>query len=160
ILMNLGAHKGNPATVNGVFLAPGDDFGFAVSSNLIIQKIASEMQIQAPSGSFYSYSFTINAPSVQLQNGQIVLSVSGHAHSGPLPDFDFSLSQAFTLNLVASTPGGPLDTAQLAVSGDFGVDVSGLSFFFDWIAEDFVSWFLGPLRSQRDALVAAHQQDV
>src|SRR5262249_49844258 len=25
---------------------------------------------------------------------------------------------------------------------------------------DFVSWFLGPLRSQRDALVAAHQQDV
>ena len=160
VLMNLGDTKGHPATVNGIFLTPADDFGFAVSSDLINQKIQQEMTITAPTDTFYSYSLTINSPTVELQNGKVVLSVSGHAHSSALPDFDFKLTQAFTLNLAATNPGGPLDTAELAVSGDFSVDVSGLSIFFDWLASDFIGWMLGPVRSQRDALIAAHAQDV
>ena len=160
VLLNLGNSKGHPSTVNNVFLAPGDDFGFAVGSDLIVQKITEEMTFQPPTNTFYSYSISINSPTIELQNGRILLSVSGHAHSGSLPDFDFTLTQAFTLNLAASTPGGPLDTAELAVSGDFSVDVSGLSFFFDWLAADFIGWFLGPIRSQRDAQIVAHRQDV
>ena len=57
-------------------------------------------------------------------------------------------------------PGGPLDTAELAVSGDFSVDVTGLSIFFDWIASDFAGSQLDDFRSQRDAELAAHKQDV
>ncbi len=160
VLMNMGSAKGHPSTVNNIFLSPGDDFGFAVGSDLIVQKIAEEMTFQAPSGSFYSYSLSINSPAIELQNGRIVLAVSGHAHSSALPDFNFTLTQAFTLNLATSTPGGPLDTAELAVSGDFSVDVTGLSIFFDWLASDFIGWMLGPVRAQRDALIAAHQQEV
>jgi peroxiredoxin len=160
VLLNLENSMGHPSTVNGIFLAPGDDFGFAVGSDLIVQKFTEQMTFQAPPISFLSYSISINSPTIELQNGRILLSVSGHAHSPHLPDFDFTLTQAFTLNLAASTQGGPLDTAELAVSGDFSVDVSGLSIFFDWIADDFIGMFLGPIRSQRDALVQAHQQDV
>jgi peroxiredoxin len=163
VLMNLigsGTSKGHPSTVNNVFLSSADDFAFAVGSDYIIQQIMQYMNFTIPSTSFYSYTFTINTPTIQLQTGKIVLSVSGHAHSEYLPDFDFTLSQAFTLNLVASTPGGPLDTAELAVSGDFGHDVTGLYWPFDYIVNDFLGWALGPFRSQRDANVAAHEQQV
>jgi peroxiredoxin len=160
VLMNTGNAKGHPSTVNGVFLAPGDDFGFAVSADMIQQKVQLEMQITAPSGTFYSYSFTVDDPVVELQSGRIVLSVSGHAHSDYLPDFNFKVTQAFTLNLAATNPGGPLDTAELAVSGDFGVDVTGLSIFFDWIASDFAESKLGDFRAQRDAQLEAHKQDI
>ena len=37
------------------------------------------MNFTIPSGSFYSYSFTIDTPTIQLQTGKIVVSVSGHA---------------------------------------------------------------------------------
>lgn len=163
VLMNLvgsGTSKGHPSTVNHVFLSSTDDFAFAVGSDYIIQQIMQYMNFTIPGTSFYSYTFSINTPSIQLQTGKIVLSVSGHAHSDYLPDFDFTLSQAFTLNLVASTPGGPVDTAELAVSGDFGHDVSGLYWPFDYIVNDFLGWALGPFRSQRDAIVASHQQQV
>jgi peroxiredoxin len=159
-LMNLGGPKGHPATVNGIFLAPGDDFGFAISADMIQQKIQEEMQITAPTKTFYSYKFTVDDPAVELQNGRIVLSVSGHAHSDYLPDFNFKVTQAFTLNLAATNAGGPLDTAELAVSGDFSVDVTGLSIFFDWIASDFAGSQLDDFRSQRDAELAAHKQDI
>ena len=48
---------------------------------MIQQKIQEEMRSQAPTKTFYSYKFTVDAPAIELQNGQIVLSVSGHAHS-------------------------------------------------------------------------------
>jgi peroxiredoxin len=160
LLMNLGTAKGQPATANDVFLSPGDDFAFAVGSDYLLAQIKQYMNFTIPSASFYSYTFTINTPTVTLQTGQIVVSVSGHAHSEPLPDFNFTLSQAFTLNLVASTPGGPLDTAELAVSGDFQHSVSGLFWPFDYLVNDFLGWALGPFRAQRDAIVAAHQAQV
>ncbi len=89
-----------------------------------------------------------------------MLSVSGHAHSEYLPDFNFKVTQAFTFNLAATNAGGPLDTADLVVSGDFSVDVTGLSIFFDWIASDFAGSQLDDFRSQRDAELTAHKQDI
>jgi peroxiredoxin len=160
VLLNLGESTGNPSTVSNVFLGLGDDFGVAVGSDFVLRQLKQELTLQMPSISFLSYHLTINPPTIELQAGQIVLTVSGHAHSNHLPDFNFTISQAFTLKLAASSGGGPFDTAELVVAGDFSVDVSGLSFLFDWVADEFISHYLGSLRSQRDALIQAHQQDV
>ncbi|MGC1902330.1 MAG: TlpA disulfide reductase family protein [Candidatus Acidiferrum sp.] len=160
VLLNLDGSKGNPATVSNLFLGSGDDFGVAISSDFVLQKFKEQLTFQVPSISFLSYHVTINPPTIELQSEQIVLKVSGHAHSTPLPDFNFTISQAFVLKLAASSAGGTFDTADLVASGDFSVDVSGLSFLFDWVADDFIGWFLGPLRSQRDSLLLSHRQDV
>jgi peroxiredoxin len=160
VLMNLNDTQGNPASVNNVFLSATDDFGFAVGSDFIVQQFTQQLAFQLPSISFMSYTLSVDEPTIELQTGKIVLKIKGHAHSSDLPDFDVTLTQAFTLNLAASTAGGPLDTAVLAVSGDISVDVSGLTFLFDWIAEDFISAYLGPIRAQRNAVVQAHEQDI
>ncbi len=49
------------------FPGAGDDFGFAISADLIQQKIQTEMQITAPTKTFYSYKFTVDDPVVELQ---------------------------------------------------------------------------------------------
>jgi peroxiredoxin len=160
VLLNLSDTQGNPATVNNGFLSNVDDFGFAVGSDFLVQQFKKDLAFQPPSLSFMSYTISVNAPTIELQTGRILLRITGHAHSSVLPDFNFTLTQAFTLNLASTVPGGPLDTAELAISGDISVDVTGLTILFDWLADDFVSWSLGPVRAQRDAVVQAHQQDV
>ena len=160
VLLNLNDTQGNAASVNDVFLSPIDDFGLGVGSDFIVQQFTQQLIFQPPSLSFLSYSVSVNAPTIELQTGKIVLKIKGHAHSSVLPDFNFTLTQNFTLNLAETVAGGPLDTAVLAVSGDISVDVSGLSFLFDWIADDFISSALGPIRAQRDAVVQAHEQNV
>jgi peroxiredoxin len=160
VLLNLNPTQGNPASVNDVFLTANDDFGFAVGSDYIVQQFAQDLAFTVPKISFMSYTISVDSPVIELQTGKIVLKISGHAHSEYLPDFNFTLTQAFTLKLAASAAGGPLDTAEIVISGDINVKVTGLSVLFDWIADDFVSSHLGPLRAQRDATVQAHQQDV
>jgi len=160
VLLDLGDSKGNPASMTDVFIDAADDFGFAVGSDFIAQRFKQLLNIQLPSENFLSYTISFNAPKLELQNDRIVLTITGHAHSSVLPDFDFTLGQAFTLNLASTVPGGPFDTAVLAVSGDIFHDVSGLSFLFDWIANDFLGWALDPVRQQRDSIVSMHQPDV
>jgi hypothetical protein len=160
VLLNLNPTQGTPSSVNDVFLSGTDDFGFAVGSDYIVQQFAQQLTFNVPPLSFYSYSISVDTPTIELQTGKIVLKISGHAHSDYLPDFNFTLTQAFTLKLAASVAGGPLDTAEIVISGDINVDVTGLSFLFDWIADDFISSALGPIRAQRNAVVQAHEQDV
>ena len=160
VLLNLNPTQGTPSSVNDVFLSGTDDFGFAVGSDYIVQQFAQQLTFNVPPLSFYSYSISVDTPTIELQTGKIVLKISGHAHSEYLPDFNFTLTQAFTLKLAASVAGGPLNTAEIVISGDIGVDVTGLSIFFDWIADDFISSALGPIRAQRNAVVQAHEQDV
>jgi peroxiredoxin len=160
VLLNLSPTQGTPSSVNDVFLSGTDDFGFAVGSDYIVQQFLQQLTFNVPPLSFYSYSISVDTPTIELQTGKIVMKISGHAHSDYLPDFNFTLTQAFTLKLAASVAGGPLDTAEIVISGDINVHVTGLSILFDWIADDFISSALGPIRAQRNAVVQAHEQDV
>jgi peroxiredoxin len=151
-LLNLTGGPGNPASVGHVFLRAGDDFAFAVGRDFILAALPTARDHRFPP--VWGYSLYVDSPTIELQPGRIVTTVQGHAHTDAsyLPDFSFSVTQAFTLNLVATTPDGPLVTAELAVLGD--IDITGVP---DPLVDLVNSQVRDSLRQERDANLAAQQ---
>jgi len=167
VLLNLDGASGNAANANNVFLGAGDDFAFAVGRDLIVRTLrpftdavlSQPIDPVAVSGSVFGVSLTaqytvsLNAATVDLQNGQIILTITGRAHTDAwwLPDFQFRVRQLCTL-----TPTGA--TAQLVV-GTLSLDITsgGIA---GWLASLFRGRALDRLRVLRDrALASAHVQD-
>jgi len=155
ILLNMSGGSGNPATVNNVFLGAGDDFAFAAGVDFVrsafqstIDQILSRpvppvsFDISTLFGSIHiTYTITLRNAAVALENGRIVLTINGHAHTGSrLPDFDFTVRQLFTLQ-----PDGA--TANLVV-GDISLHTSS------WIVNQFTGGALSALGSLRDRAIA------
>jgi len=155
ILLKTTGSGGNPGTVNNVFLGGGDDFAFAAGIDFVrsafqptIDQILSQpvppvsFNISTLLGSIrVVYTITLNGASVDLENGRIVLTIKGHAHTGRtwLPDFDFTVRQLFTLQ-----PDGA--TANLIV-GDLSLDTSS------WIVDRFRGAAVSALTGLRDRAI-------
>jgi peroxiredoxin len=155
ILLNTGGAPGNPASANNVFLAGSDDFAFAAGVDFIrsaFQPTLDEI-LSRPvdpvkfniSGVVYTwhitYTITLKSAAVALENGRIVLTIKGHAHTDSWPpNFDFTVRQLFTLQ-----PDGA--TADLVV-GDISLDTSS------WIVDRFRGGALSALRTLRDRALA------
>lgn len=164
VLLNIVGDAGDPGSVNNVFLGDGDDFAFAVSSDFVLGTFDSLVnQLKALRVNFTStladYSGSVDNVRIELQAGQILLTVDGHAHTGSIfPDFSFTVRQAFTLSLVddAGNLSGPLRTAQLALLGDIslGIHRGGLA---GAIINAFKGQVVDSLRQVRDRSVAGMQ---
>jgi len=174
VLLNIIGDAGDPGSLDNVFLGNGDDFAFASSSDFILGKFDAFVNqlkaLQIPPIPFsvpgdpwgtHTYEVSINSVTLELQNGQIYLTVKGHAHtSSAYPDFDFTFHQAFTLVLVDAygNPSGPLRTAQLAPLGDVVLDpISGI---VGAIINAFKDRVLNTLRQSRDKAIAGVQGTV
>ena len=151
ILLNMSGGTGNPASVNNIFLGAGDDFAFAAGVDFVRHAFQSTIdQILSrpvPPVSFstllgsVTYNITLRTAAVALENGRIVLTINGHAHtSSRLPDFDFTVRQLFTLQ-----PDGA--TANLVV-GDISLHTSS------WIVNQFTGGALSALGALRDRAIA------
>ena len=156
-----GSPPGHPGTVNTVFLGAGDDFAFAVGKNYVQAAFPNATDHRFPK--IWIYSISVGSPTVDFQPGQhgdpgqILLTFHGDAHTDDsipfIPhDIGFSVQQALTLSLVASTPGGPLDTAQLVPKGDVSIHIDGLP---DWASGLFTGGAVGPIRDMRDQQLAS-----
>jgi AhpC/TSA family len=136
----------DPNSVSNVFLAEGDDFAMAVRSEDITNSFAAAVNEVIPRqqnftttthaegpwgiGSYTFHTFTTITTDdaiVEMQNGQIMVSVQVHVHFSndssfvPSPaDFDFTVSQAFNLAL----NGGQVSLQTL---GDLAVSISSNS---------------------------------
>jgi hypothetical protein len=123
--LGLGTSVADPNSVSNVFLAEGDDFALAVCSYDITNAFAAAINGAIPrqqsftttthvenfagvgSYTFHTYTtITTDDATVELQNGQILVSIQVHVHFSndssfvPSPsDFDFTISQAFNLAL-------------------------------------------------------------
>jgi hypothetical protein len=152
------------ASVNNVFLAANDDFGFCIGrdfiSSLFRNTVSSFTQFQPFTvhvtvwgTTTYTISLT-SPPSLDLQPGAIVLSIQAHAHSSKdrFPSFNFTTRVSFTLDLIATGEGG-LNAAELALSA-VSVDFtdSGLG---GWIKDQIVGAFSGRITDQISAQVNA-----
>ncbi|HEY7648939.1 MAG TPA: redoxin domain-containing protein [Methylomirabilota bacterium] len=158
VLLDMTAGPGNPASANRVVLRAGDDFAFAASRDFILSAFPRVRDNREHS--LWIYSVTLDEPTFELQDGRILFTLEGHAHNSYLPDFDFTVRQAFTLVPAPTTPGGPLSTAELALLGDISVDIHGLPWGFGWIGDAFEPAARGALRGQRDAMLANVQPTV
>jgi AhpC/TSA family len=152
------------ASVNNVFLAADDDFGFCIGrdfiSSLFRNTISSFTQFQpfnvhVPVWGTTTYTISLTSPpSLDLQPGAIVLSIQAHAHSSKdrFPSFNFTTRVSFTLNLIATGEGG-LNAAELALSA-VSVDFtdSGLG---GWIKDQIVGAFSGRITDQISVQVNA-----
>jgi hypothetical protein len=164
VLLDMNDHTpaSNVGSVSDVFLGAGDDFGFAISHDLILSvfnsAVGSFTQFQPfqVSASIYgstTYTITLTSPpSLQLQPGAIVLSLNAHAHSSKsrFPSFNFTTNISFTLALVATGAGG-LNAAELALAG-VSVDFtdSGVE---GWIKDLLLGAFNGNISGQISAQV-------
>jgi hypothetical protein len=123
VMLNMGDVRGDANSLQNSFLGTADDFAFAVDAGYI--KSAFNFSI-GQHFQYWVYTFSVNNATLDFQDGKIVLTVSGHAHTPKwyLPDFDVTVHQSFTLDLVSTTPGGPLNTAQLK-AGDISGGITG-----------------------------------
>lgn len=156
VLLNEGAAVGNPASANNIFISGSDDFAFAASSDFIhaafqptIDKILN--QPIDPVSFVYStwihtwhitYSITLSSITLDLENGDMALTIKGHAHTGTswMPDFDFTVRQ-----LLGLSPNGA--SADLII-GDSSLDTSS------WVVNLFKGPALDAIRKVRDGAFA------
>ncbi len=110
---------GDPATVHAVFLGGGDDFAFAAGNDFIqrifspimssiLSQPLSPVHVDIPLLFFTfhaTYTITLQSGVIELQSGRIALTLNGHAHTPTtfLPDFDFTVTQPFTLRANGSS---------------------------------------------------------
>jgi peroxiredoxin len=151
VLLDTVGGPSNPGSANNVFLRPGDDFAFAAARDFVLSAFPRVRDHRTHR--LWIYSVTLDTPTIDLQDGRILFTLEGHAHNRYLPDFDFTVRQAFTLTPVATTPGGPLSTAELALLGDISVDIHGLPYGFGWIGDAFEPSARGALREQRNNML-------
>jgi peroxiredoxin len=143
VLLNMHGGRGNPASLNNVFLGSGDDFALAAGRDFMTAALSSVRDHRIHH--FGVYEVSLGTPTLDLQNGRILFTIKGHAHTPKpyLPDFDFTVKQAFTLNPSATTPGGPLDTAELALLGDISLHTSS------WAVNLIKGLLMDQIRDQR-----------
>ncbi len=162
LLLNMAGARGNPASLNNVFLRLGDDFAFAAGRDFILAAfpVVRDHRVQHLPSAPYDISNTVQT--LDLQEGQLLFTMTGDVHrtSWPRRDFNFIVKQALTLNLVATTAGGPLNTAQLAPLGDVSFEITGLPWGLGWIANRFTRSARDSIRTQRDAAINAAQPNV
>ena len=156
VLLDMQGPRGNPASFNNLFLGATDDFALGVGKDFILsafQPVVTSIlstpiaPITISYDTFFHtfhihYSITLSAVTLDLQAGEIVLTIKGHAHtpSSLLPDFDFTVQQDFTLK-----PDG--DTVDLVV-GDMSLDTSS------WVVNLFKSAATSGMESMRDQALA------
>jgi cytochrome c biogenesis protein CcmG, thiol:disulfide interchange protein DsbE len=129
VLLNMGVAKGAPASLNNNFLGGGDDFALGLNKDFIlaafdsvISKIRNQpippVKVHKTLLGTATYTITISQVTAELQNGKIVLTITGSASGNRWwsPNFDFTAQLEFTL----SADG---DTVQL-VPGDISVDTT------------------------------------
>jgi peroxiredoxin len=153
VLLNMDGNRGNADSFNNVFLGGGDDFAFGAGRDFVLAPFQSFPSVTDHRSSYFALS--LNSPVADLQDGQILLTINGHAQSKKsyLPSFNFTVTQALTLALVATTPGGALNTAELALLGDVSLDIHGVPWGFGWVVDLFKGQALGPIREQRQTLL-------
>ena len=131
VLLNIQGARGDPGSLNDVFLGAADDFAFAAGVDYV--KRAFQVDL-SKTYNHWGYTITLKSATIALQQGKITVTVAGHAHGNHwyTPSFDFTIHQDFTLKPASMTPGGPLNTVEL-VPGDIGGGVTGwlLSLFGD-----------------------------
>lgn len=147
----------NAAGVNNMFLSGSDDFAIAVGAEYVqavLQPTADSILAQPVLHATLSYSIpyvhtfhisytlTLNTAVFTLEPGNIVLTVTGHAHTDHalLPDFDFTVRFPFSL-----VPNGA--TASL-VAGAISLDTSS------WVVNMFRDAATSGMSTIRDQAVA------
>ena len=156
LLLNVNTGRGNPSSLNNVFLSVSDDFAVGVSAEFVTSAFQPTLDriLTTPvdpvkfsidllfTTIHVTYTLTLNSATIQLQPGAIVLTVKGHAHTPTsyLPDFDFTVTQNFGLQADG-------DTADLVV-GSASIDTSST------IVNLFDSGALQSLASVRDQALA------
>jgi len=156
VMLDMQGPRGNPASFNNLFLGATDDFALGVGKDFILsafQPVVTSIlstpiaPITISYDTFFHtfhihYSITLSAVTLDLQAGEIVLTIKGHAHtpSSLLPDFDFTVQQDFALK-----PDG--DTVDLVV-GDMSLDTSS------WVVNLFKSAATSGMESMRDQALA------
>jgi len=134
VMLDLNDHPSTTASVTNVFLAPSDDFAFAVGRDYLLNalRLVSDNILSQtfPPATFavnlvfetlhYSYPIKLNNATFDLQPGKIVLTINGDA--GPEPHGHHPTSFSFTVNVEFSlVPSGP--TVELVV-GNVSVNAS------------------------------------
>ena len=156
MLLDLNETTGNPASANSLFLGGQDQFAFGVSAEFVksvfqptIDSILSrpldpvKFDIDAWFHTWHiTYIITLNNASLDLENDWMVLTLTGHAHTGRswLPDFDFTVRQKLGLE-----PNG--SSASLTI-GDTSIDTTST------IANAFKGSALDSIRKVRDGALA------
>ena len=113
MLLNLteGSAAGNPATMNGVFLAPGDAFAFAVSVDYlrsvfgkVLSKPIAPIPVHKAGLGSTVYGVSLTGVTVDLP-GKIVVTITGSATNSKIrfPNFNFTARLDFTLTPTGTT---------------------------------------------------------
>jgi peroxiredoxin len=163
LMLDLNDHPSTTSSVTDVFLAPTDDFAFAVgrdyllntfsliSGNIMSQtfapvKFTVDLSVWGIGETLhYQYPIALTSASFDLQPGKIVLTVQGHAgpeiHHHPPSSFSFTVTVDFSL-----VPSGP--TVELVV-GNVSVSTSST-------LAGIVDFFTGAITNAvKDAITAA-----
>lgn len=150
ILLNTSGAAGNRASATNLFLN-GSDFAFGVGADYVkralqptLDKILStpidpiSFTIDSLVHTWHiTYTLTLNSATIELEDGEIVLTFKGHASTPSWPpNFDFTVRAPFTLS-----PSG--DTADL-VPGDVSLDTSS------WVINRFKDRATSGIRGVRD----------
>ena len=158
VLVNMNTARGNPASMNNIFLGGTDDFALAAGRDFILAAFPEvhDQRVQQ----FGAYAVSNTTQTLDLQDGQFFFKLTGHVHRTSFPhvDFDFTATQALTLNLISTSPGGPFKTAQLLPLGDISLTIEGG--ILGWIVNQFSGFFLGTARQKRDSAVSNAQSSV
>jgi peroxiredoxin len=156
----------DPALVTEILLRDGDDFAIAAGRDYVIATLDQAVAAALPPPGTPLFTHGVNAiyktityyvfadqVTVDLQPGQIVLSIDGHTtHNSHLfGDISFTLTQALTLSLV----GGVI---QLPPVGD--PSFTAHDGFWGWFINLIKGSFTGVLRDNSDSAVAQAQPTV
>jgi hypothetical protein len=174
-LLNMHDEWSDPGSVYQVFLAPDDDFAFAVGADFLVNQFTSSVnstldksrqrhfpfsfevvvKVWTPFGEAviarhtYTYDVSLDKVTVEVLAGQILLTVDGHAHSdSPAPDFTFHVKQAFTLKLIDAT-------AALDTLGDVSVKIDNPGGLAGTIFGPFITSFESSAINQLRPIVAS-----
>jgi hypothetical protein len=156
VLLDVDGPAGNPASANQVFLSGSDGFAFGIGADYVreafqptLDKIL-EQQLEPVKFDIdgwvhtwhITYTVTLNSATVHLENGKIVLTFKGHAHTGTswLPNFNFTAKQDITIAV-----SGPNAEIEL---GNMTIDTSSN------IVNLFKSGAIASMRNTRDRAMA------
>jgi peroxiredoxin len=154
----------DPNLVTQIFLQ--NDWGIAAGRDYILSVLSEAINAAADSAGLRDLDNTFDVTiidgwhvhptyhihsdfSVDLQPGQIVVTITGSAHSPDwyAPDFNFTVTQALGIQIIAGTP-------VLSAIGDPNISVS------NWFVGLFKGYFAGKLNDARAQLLAQAQPAV